>query len=154
VRHNPLIVALIIAVVGQAVILFGDFSPSSHQLANAAITAAAVRKAGAIEIPERPVTRTRTMRHNDLNGIADATTKFGWMVEVNVLHGPTDAGVQYYLVARETAADVVAAVRSSVSRLDPEDDVAIRRRLSEGEIEAAGLRADEIRLLLPRPKAT
>jgi hypothetical protein len=94
------------------------------------------------------------MRHNDLNGIADATTKFAWMVEVNVLYGPTDAGVQYYLVARETAADVVAAVRSSVPGLDPKDDVAIRHRLSEGEIEAARLRNDEIRLLLPRPKAT
>jgi hypothetical protein len=53
-RHNPSIVALIIAVVGQAVILFGDFGPSSHQPANAAVTAAAVRKAGAIEIQEGP----------------------------------------------------------------------------------------------------
>jgi hypothetical protein len=39
---------------GQAVILFGDFGPSNHRPANAAITAAAVRKAGAIEIPEGP----------------------------------------------------------------------------------------------------
>jgi hypothetical protein len=29
-RHNLLIAALIIAVVGQAVILFGDFGLSSH----------------------------------------------------------------------------------------------------------------------------
>lgn len=53
-RHNPLILALIIAGVGPAVILFGDFGPSSHQPANAALSAAAVRKAGAIEIPEGP----------------------------------------------------------------------------------------------------
>jgi hypothetical protein len=92
------------------------------------------------------------MRHDDLNANTDATTKFGWMVEVNVLWGPYDTGVQYYLVARETAADVVAAVRSSVPGLDPVDDVAIRHRLSQAEIEAARLRADEIRLLLPRPK--
>jgi hypothetical protein len=100
------------------------------------------------------VTRIRTMRHNDLNGITAATTKFGWMVEVNVLHGPDDTAVQYYLVARETAADVVAAVRSSVPGLDPEDDVAIRHRLSQSEIEANRLRADEIRLLRPRTKTT
>jgi hypothetical protein len=29
-----------------------DFGPSSHQPANGAVTAAAVRKAGAIEIPK------------------------------------------------------------------------------------------------------
>jgi hypothetical protein len=53
-RHTPLIVALIIAVVGQAAVLLNDFGPSSHQPANAAVTAAAVKKAGAIEIPEGP----------------------------------------------------------------------------------------------------
>jgi hypothetical protein len=56
-RHNlfvPIVVAFVIAIVGQAIILLGDFGPSSHQPTNGAATAAAVRKAGAIEIPEGP----------------------------------------------------------------------------------------------------
>jgi hypothetical protein len=53
-RHTPLIVALIIAVVGQAAILLNDFGPGNHPPVNDAVTVAAVRKAGAIEIPEGP----------------------------------------------------------------------------------------------------
>ena len=50
----PVIVALIVAVVGQAVILFGDFGPSSHPHGGGMITAAAVTRAGATEIPAGP----------------------------------------------------------------------------------------------------
>jgi hypothetical protein len=52
-RHSavPVIVALIVAIVGQAIILFGDFGPGIHARGTGMITAAAVSKAGAIEIP-------------------------------------------------------------------------------------------------------
>jgi hypothetical protein len=50
----PVIVALIVAVVGQAIILFGDFRPNNHANGGGMITAAAVMKAGAIEIPAGP----------------------------------------------------------------------------------------------------
>jgi hypothetical protein len=53
----PMLVAAIVAVVGQAVILFNDFGAGneSHGRGNARmITAAVVSKAGAIEIPSEP----------------------------------------------------------------------------------------------------
>jgi hypothetical protein len=50
----PVIVALIIAVLGQGIILFGDFGPSNHVPVNGMITAAAVSRAGAVEIPAGP----------------------------------------------------------------------------------------------------
>jgi hypothetical protein len=53
----PVLVAVIVAVVGQAVLLFNDFGASndSQSRGNATmITAAAVSKAGAIEIPSEP----------------------------------------------------------------------------------------------------
>ncbi len=53
----PAIVAAFVAVVGQAVILFNDFGPSgvSRNSASARmITAAAVSRASAIEIPSEP----------------------------------------------------------------------------------------------------
>jgi hypothetical protein len=50
----PVIVALIVAVVGQAVVLFGDFGPSSNHPNGGMISAAAITKAGAIEIPAGP----------------------------------------------------------------------------------------------------
>jgi hypothetical protein len=53
VQISPAVIAVIVAVVGQAAILLNDFG-SSHQPANDAVTAAAVRKAGAIEIPDGP----------------------------------------------------------------------------------------------------
>lgn len=56
-QHSPLIpiiVALIIAVVGQGIILFGDFGPGSQPQGNGMITSAAVTRAGAIEIPAAP----------------------------------------------------------------------------------------------------
>jgi hypothetical protein len=43
--------AIIVAVVGQAAILFGDFGPDHPSQNSAKITAAAVAKARAIEIP-------------------------------------------------------------------------------------------------------
>ncbi|HEX5233119.1 MAG TPA: hypothetical protein VFW56_12840 [Bradyrhizobium sp.] len=56
-QHSPLIpviVALIIAVVGQSIILFGDFGPGSRPQGNGMITSAAVTRAGATEIPAAP----------------------------------------------------------------------------------------------------
>jgi hypothetical protein len=53
-RFVPIIVALIIAVVGQAIILFGDFGPGGHPHGSGMITAASVTRAGAIEIPSGP----------------------------------------------------------------------------------------------------
>jgi hypothetical protein len=52
----PLIVTAIVAVVGTAGILFNDFGPanSSQGSVNGMITAAAVSKAGAMEIPVGP----------------------------------------------------------------------------------------------------
>jgi hypothetical protein len=47
---SPAMIAVIVAVVGQAAILLNDFGPGNHQPANGAVTAAAVRKAGAIEL--------------------------------------------------------------------------------------------------------
>ena len=56
-RHSaliPVIVALIIAVVGQGIILFGDFGPDDRPHGGGMISAAAVTRAGAIEIPAGP----------------------------------------------------------------------------------------------------
>jgi hypothetical protein len=50
----PVIVALIVAVVGQAVILFGDFRPNNHPNGGGMVTAAALTRAGAIEVPAGP----------------------------------------------------------------------------------------------------
>ena len=50
----PVIVALIVAVVGQAVILVGDLRPSKPPHGGGMITSAAVMKAGAIEFPAGP----------------------------------------------------------------------------------------------------
>jgi hypothetical protein len=50
----PVLVAVIIAVVGQTVILFNDFGPGNGSQGDGKakmITAAAVSRAGAIEIP-------------------------------------------------------------------------------------------------------
>jgi hypothetical protein len=53
----PVIVAAFIALVGQAVILCNDFSPENDLQANEStrmITAAALSRAGAVEIPTEP----------------------------------------------------------------------------------------------------
>jgi hypothetical protein len=50
----PVIVALIVAIVGQGIILFGDFGPGNRPNRSGMITAAAVSRAGAIEIPAGP----------------------------------------------------------------------------------------------------
>ena len=57
-----MIIVVVVAVVGQAVILFNDFgagmnSPSSRSAGM--VTAAAVTKAGAIEIPSQPPAASR-----------------------------------------------------------------------------------------------
>jgi hypothetical protein len=57
-RRILVLVAVVVAVVGQAVVLFGDFAPSNASQHSAKITAAAVARAGAIEIPSgSPATR-------------------------------------------------------------------------------------------------
>jgi len=60
----PVIVAAFVAVVGQAVILFNDFGPSNNSQGSRSatmITAAAVSRAGAIEIsPEPPLHTSRS----------------------------------------------------------------------------------------------
>jgi hypothetical protein len=48
------VIALIVAVLGQAAILFSDFRPSNPPRGGGIITAAAVMKAGAIEFPAGP----------------------------------------------------------------------------------------------------
>ena len=55
-RNIPLIVAVIVAVVGQTAVLFSDFGPgnSSQVSGNGMITAAVVSRAGAIAIPSEP----------------------------------------------------------------------------------------------------
>ena len=53
----PVILAAIVAVVGQTVILFNDFGPGNNSQGRGSarmITAAAVSRAGAIEIPSQP----------------------------------------------------------------------------------------------------
>jgi hypothetical protein len=56
----PVTVALFVAVAGQAVVLFNDFGPGNNSQASASarmITAAAVARAGAIQIPSEPPAR-------------------------------------------------------------------------------------------------
>jgi len=53
-------IAVIVAVLGQAAILLNDFGPGNHPPANDAVTVAAVRKAGAIDIPERTLSLAST----------------------------------------------------------------------------------------------
>jgi hypothetical protein len=58
VNLTPAIVAAFIAVVGQAVVLFNDFGTGNHSQNSARarmITAAALSRAGAIEILPKPV---------------------------------------------------------------------------------------------------
>ena len=51
----PVIVAVSVAVAGQVLVLFNDFGPSNNSRSNGnMITAAAVSRAGAIEIPSGP----------------------------------------------------------------------------------------------------
>ena len=50
----PVIVALIVAIVGQGIILFGDFGPGDRARGNGMISAAALSRAGAIEISAGP----------------------------------------------------------------------------------------------------
>jgi hypothetical protein len=45
---------LIIAVVGQSIVLFGDFGPGNQPHGNGMTGSAAVTRAGAIEIPAGP----------------------------------------------------------------------------------------------------
>jgi hypothetical protein len=63
-RHGdliPVIVAATVAVVGTAAILFSEFGPAndSQGSSNGMITAAAVSRAGAIEIPAEPAAAGR-----------------------------------------------------------------------------------------------
>jgi len=80
--------------------------------------------------------------------MADQFAKYGWMVEAVVLQGPSEKMVQYFLVAREKEAEVRAAVLSFPG-ICPEDEIILRRRLSQAEIEGTELKIDEVRLYLP-----
>jgi hypothetical protein len=63
-RKVPILIAAIVAVVGQTVVLFNDFGPGndSQGSGNARmITAAAVSRAGAIEIPSAPPAAQQTI---------------------------------------------------------------------------------------------
>ena len=60
----PVTVALFVAITGQTVVLFNDFGPSNHSRASASarmVTAEAVSRAGAIQIPpaRQPASPTR-----------------------------------------------------------------------------------------------
>jgi len=60
----PVTVALFVAITGQTVVLFDDFGPSNHSPASASarmVTAEAVSRAGAIQIPSarQPASSTR-----------------------------------------------------------------------------------------------
>jgi hypothetical protein len=50
----PAMIAVIVAVLGQAAILMNDFGPNNRPHGNGMITAAAVMKAGATEVPAGP----------------------------------------------------------------------------------------------------
>jgi len=57
IRLKPVIVTAIVAIVSTAVVLFNDFGPSNDSQGSgraSMITAAAVARAGAIEIPSKP----------------------------------------------------------------------------------------------------
>jgi hypothetical protein len=51
---SPVVIAIIVAVVGQTAILLNDFGPGNGSGSSTMITAAAVARAGAIEIPAGP----------------------------------------------------------------------------------------------------
>ena len=56
----PVTVALFVAITGQTVVLFNDFGPSNDSRASASarmVTAEAVSRAGAIQIPSQPPAR-------------------------------------------------------------------------------------------------
>lgn len=53
-HRRSALIPLIVAVVGQGVILLHDFGPGNHSHGNGMIAAAAVARAGAIEIPVGP----------------------------------------------------------------------------------------------------
>jgi hypothetical protein len=60
----PVTVALFVAITGQTVVLFNDFGPGNHSRASASarmVTAEAVSRAGAIQIPpaRQPASSTR-----------------------------------------------------------------------------------------------
>jgi hypothetical protein len=64
-RKIPVLVAAIVAAVGQTVILFNDFGPGNDSQGGGngrMITAAAVSRAGATEIPSAPPAGYRIQR--------------------------------------------------------------------------------------------
>jgi hypothetical protein len=74
-RRVPPLVAALVALVGTAVILFNDFSPDNDPQGRAnarIITAAAVSRAGAIEIPSEPPDGQHSRRSDSVGGVAVA----------------------------------------------------------------------------------
>jgi hypothetical protein len=67
-----LVVAVLIAVVGAAAILFDDFSPENDPQGRAnarIITAAAVSRAGAMETPSVPPSGQHSRRSESVGGV-------------------------------------------------------------------------------------
>jgi hypothetical protein len=63
----PVMIALLVAVVGQAAILFNDFGPGNGSRRDGnpgMITAAAVSRAGATELPSAPPIRRAVAANN------------------------------------------------------------------------------------------
>ena len=70
-----MLIAALVAVAGTAVIVFNDYSPDQDPqgLANARmVTAAAVSRAGAIEIPSQPAGGQHSGRSESVGGVAIA----------------------------------------------------------------------------------
>jgi hypothetical protein len=70
-----MLVAALVAVVGTAVILFNDFNPDNDPQGRAnarIITAAAVSRAGAVEIPSEPPDGLHSTHSESVGGVATA----------------------------------------------------------------------------------
>jgi hypothetical protein len=76
-------------------------------------------------------------------GHIDRMTKLarnGWVVEATILEGFLEKTVRCFVVGTGTEAEAILAVRASPGiGICPEDDVILRRQLSQSEIEAKQL---------------
>jgi hypothetical protein len=72
--------------------------------------------------------------------------KSGWVAEATILEGPSEKAVRSFLVGRDTEAEAIAAVRSLMD-IYPKDQVVLRRRLTQPEIEAKQLQDGTVQVL-------